>query len=121
MKIRLHEIEIGTGNVESTTNFFNSVLGLTPNLSQDNLTVFDAGVKGLDFNISNLLPAGITVISFLTDDLQAVQEKLSNAGISFEGPAPSHLEMTAISFKTTDGLQVKVNTPGQHSPDWLKV
>ena len=110
-----------TENVETSTGFFQSLLGLNPNLQQERLAVFDAGVKGLDFNISNHLPPGNVVISFLTDDLEAVQEKLNNAGISFEGPVPSHLGMSSIHFKTPDGLPVKVNAPGPGSPDWLKV
>jgi catechol 2,3-dioxygenase-like lactoylglutathione lyase family enzyme len=57
MKIRLHEIELGTGSVEDATRFFQSALGLQTTLKQESLTVFDAGVNGLDFNISTHLGA----------------------------------------------------------------
>jgi len=121
MKLKLHEIELGTKNVDHTTDFFQAVLGLTPSLKQASLTVFNAGLKGLDFNVSNHLSAGNIVLSFITDDLAAVQEQLTNAGISFQGPSPSHLGMKAIQFHSPEGLLIKVNEAGPESPDWLKL
>jgi catechol-2,3-dioxygenase len=121
MKIRLHEIELGTGTVEDSTRFFQSALGLNSTIKQEGLTVFDVGVKGLDFNLSNHLPPGNFILSFLTDNLEAVQEQLTKTGVSYDGPALSHLGMTSIQFKSPEGLTIKVNTPGQASPAWLKV
>jgi hypothetical protein len=112
MKLRLHEIEIGTGNVANTTEFFQSALGLNPLLKQNGLTVFDAGLQGLDFNISNHLSTGNVILSFLTDDLAAVQEQLTKAGISFRGPSSSHLGMTFIQFNSPEGLLINVNAAG---------
>lgn len=121
MKLRLHEIELGTENVANTSNFFHAILGLNSSLKQDNLTVFDAGLQGLDFNVSNHLPSGNVMISFLTDDLAAVQEQLKKSNISFQGPTPSHLRMTSIQFNSPEGFLIKVNTAGPESPDWLKL
>lgn len=121
MKIRLHEIEFGTRDVATSTKFFQSLFGLLPNVQQEGLTVFASGTTGVDFNVSNHLPAGIAVISFLTDDLSEIEKRLKSEGITYEGPTSSHLGMYCIQFKSPDGYLVKVNTPGAESPEWLKV
>lgn len=119
MKMRIHEIEIGAAELETTKSFFQSILGLKPKLEQNNLTVFDSGNNGLDFNISNHLPIGITQISFITDDLKAVMKQLNQSKIQYEGPFESHLAMLAIRLQTPDGIKIVVNTPTDSSPDWL--
>lgn len=121
MKIRLHEIELGASDVASSAKLFQSLFGLPANVQQENLTVFTAGVNGLDFNLSTHLPAGCAAISFITDDLLEIERRLKNEGVVYEGPAASHLGMTGIQFKSPDGYLVKVNTPGVDSPAWLKV
>ncbi|RYZ27499.1 MAG: VOC family protein [Chitinophagaceae bacterium] len=119
MRLKLHEIELGTENVDITTHFFQAVLGLVPSLKQEGLTVFDAGLKGLDFNVSNHLSAGNIVLSFFTDDLAAVEEQLTKIGISIQGPSPSHLGMTSIQFHSPEGFCIKINAAGSESPDRL--
>ena len=47
MRIRLHEIELGSTEVQKTTAFVQTALGLQPTLQQQELTVFDAGCKEL--------------------------------------------------------------------------
>lgn len=116
MKIRLHEIEIGSDDVKQSTNFFQRALGLTPLVQQKGLTVFDAGLQGLDLNVSNHLPKGTVCISFIADDLASVEERLTAAGIAYEGPLPSHLGMTTLQFKSPDGFFIKVNTTTLSSP-----
>lgn len=120
MKIRLHEIELGSSNVQEASTFFQSVFGLKPLVQQDGLTVFDPGTNGLDLNISSHFPKGIVALSFLTDDLEEMENRLKAAGISFDGPASSHLGMRCIMFNSPDGYIIKVNTPEQDSPEWLK-
>ena len=117
MKIRLHEIEFGSNGVEKTTAFYQTIFGLKPSVQQEGLTVFDAGLKGLDFNISNHLPQGTVAVSFLTNDLNEMERRLKEAGISYQGPSSSHLGMTCIEFKSPDGYIIKVNTPGPGSPE----
>ena len=56
MKIRLHETELGSNDVQKSSSFCQSVLGLQPKLQQQNLIVLDAGIPQLDFNISSHLP-----------------------------------------------------------------
>jgi catechol 2,3-dioxygenase-like lactoylglutathione lyase family enzyme len=119
MKLRLHEIELGIDNVEKATAFYQATLGLTPKVQQESLTVFDAGLRGLDFNLSHHLSTGNVAISFLTDDLAALQKHLNEAGISYQGPFLSHLGMTCIQFSGPGGLLIKVNSPGPDSPEWL--
>ena len=120
MKLRLHEIELGCHHVQQSTALFQSLLGLTPKLSQKELSVLDAGVPGLDFSLSTHLPAGVVVISFLTDDLDEIETRLKNAGIPYEGPRPSHLGMVTIEFKDANGYLVRVNTAGKESPSGLQ-
>jgi hypothetical protein len=121
MKVRLHEIEVGSNDVEKTTAFYQTIFLFQPAIRQEGLTVFDAGLKRLDFNLSSHLPQGIVAISFLTDDLSEIERRLKDAGIAYEGPSSSHLGMTCIEFRSPDGYVIKVNTPGPASPEWLKV
>lgn len=119
MKLRLHEIELGTEDAEKNSSFYQAVLGLTPKLKQKGLAVLDAGISGLDFNVSNHVPAGSVVLSFLTDDLDTVEKRLQNAGVVYKGPTLSHLGMMSVSFQDANGYFVKVNMPGKDSPSWL--
>ena len=82
--MRLHEIELGSSNVKEATNFFQTVFGLSTAIEQEGLTVFESGMKGLDINLSNHQPQGVTTISFLTDDLAAMESRLKEAGIPYE-------------------------------------
>jgi predicted enzyme related to lactoylglutathione lyase len=119
MKIRLQEIELGTQDPSTTKTFYNSILGLKTTVDQEKLKVFKSGVEGLDFNASTHLPAKVTVISFLTDDLQTVIDRLNAGDVSFDGPKKSHLGMTTIEFKDPDGYLIRVNQPTDASPSWL--
>lgn len=120
MKIRLHEIELGVDNTESAKEFYHSALGLHLAIDQGVLKVFDPGVKNLDLNFSRHLPSGEVLLSFLCDDLEAVMQTLSKAGIQFEGPSESHLGLLSISFKDPAGYSIKINMPTEQSPEWLK-
>ena len=111
MKIRLHEIELGTSDVQRSKSFYQSVLDLEPQVEIEGLNVFDSGTAGLDLNTSNHFPQGIVAISFIVDDLGEIERKLKSAGISYEGPAPSHLGMNAIQFNDPDGYLIKINSP----------
>ncbi len=121
MKIRLQEIEFGASNTDKSKGFYQAVLGLDPVIEQDQLTVFNSGVAGVDFNVSNHQPPNIITTSFITTDLQKVVDRLQMTGIAFEGPSRSHLGMMSISFQDPDGNLVKVNQPTPESPSWLKV
>ena len=121
MKIRLQEIELGTHDTIVSKSFYNSILGLDTVVDQENLKVFESGIAGMDFNTSTHLPAKVMVTSFLTDDLQAVIERLTASRVPFDGPRKSHLGMTAIEFKDPDGYLIRVNQPSDTSPSWLTV
>lgn len=121
MKIKLQEIELGTQDPAISKDFYTSILGLDTVVDQENLKVFTSGIAGIDFNISTHLPAKVVMTSFLTDDLQAVMERLTAREISFDGPKNSHLGMTAIEFKDPDGYLIRVNQAGDTSPSWLTV
>jgi hypothetical protein len=120
MKIRLHEIELGSAAVEHSSQLLQTVLGLQSKLVQPELHVLDAGLPQLDFNLSTHHPPGVVALSFLTDDLAAVEERLKAAGITYEGPQPSHLGMQCLLFRDASGYVIKINTPGPDSPEWLK-
>jgi catechol 2,3-dioxygenase-like lactoylglutathione lyase family enzyme len=121
MRIRLQEIEYGSENPARSKDFYNSILGLETTIDQEKLKVFKTGVAGIDLNASTHLPAGVMATGFLTDDLQAVIERLTARGIAFERPKEWHLGMTTIEFKDPDGYLIRVNQPGAASPSWLTV
>lgn len=121
MRIRIHEIEMGAGEPGQAADFFSLVLGLPVKLQENNLTVFDSGIAGLDFNVSDHLLAGALRISFLTDDLQHCIQSLEKQQLKFGGPYESHLGMLAIRFITPNGIEIVINTRTDSSPEWLKL
>jgi catechol-2,3-dioxygenase len=121
MKIRLQEIEFTALDTGKSRGFYQSVLGLDPIIDQDQLTVFNSGVAGVDFNISAHESANIITTSFITNDLQKVIDRLSLTGVLFEGPVKSHLGMMSVCFQDPNGNIIKVNQPTEESPSWLKV
>jgi catechol 2,3-dioxygenase-like lactoylglutathione lyase family enzyme len=121
MKIRLQEIELGTKNPNKSQAFFTTVLGLETSIEQKALKVFKSGVAGVDFNVSTHLAPEKTVISFLTDDLQAVVGQLQANAVVFSGPEKSHLGMIRIEFTDPDNHLIRVNQATKESPDWLKI
>lgn len=120
MKIRIHEIEMGSNNLSAASSFF-KLLGLQPVIERDGLTVFDSGQRGVDLNVSKHVSAGATQISFIADDLKALMQYLTVHKIAFEGPYESHLGMLSIRFNSPDGIPILINTPTDSSPDWLQV
>jgi catechol 2,3-dioxygenase-like lactoylglutathione lyase family enzyme len=121
MKIRLHEIEYGSADPEKTKTFYDNLLGLDTKVDQEGLKVFNSGITGLDLNCSTHIAPLAVVTSFITDDLPAIIERLQQSGVPFEGPVASHLGMICIRFTNPDGFCIKVNTPTEASPPWLKV
>lgn len=112
MQLRLHEIELGTRDVQKSETCYQAILGLNPKVSIKGLNVFDAATEGLDFNTFTHFPQGSIATSFFTDDLAGVEKRLNVEGISYESPSPSHLGMTSIQFKDPDGYLIKINTSG---------
>lgn len=121
MRLRLHEIELGTSNTEQSSKFYQQVLQLDVQVQNPQLNVFNAGTDGLDFNTSAHLPPGTTCISFLTGNLTQHIERLKQLQVPFEGPQAAHLGMQCIQFQDPDGNLVKINAPTEASPEWLKV
>ncbi len=121
VKIRLHEIEYGSGDPEKIKTFYSDLLGLETTVEQEGLKVFTTGISGMDFNCSTHIAPPAVVTSFITDDLSAIIGRLQQSGVPFEGPGPSHLGMMCIQFTNPDGFCIKVNTPTEASPPWLKV
>lgn len=121
MKIRLQEIELGTNDPDKSKLFYSTILGLETAVDQAELKVFNSGVTGIDFNTSTHFPNKTSVISFLTDNLQEVIERLSANGIVFKGPQNSHLGMTTIEFNDPDGYLIRINQATDESPIWLKL
>lgn len=120
MRIRIHEIEIGTADLLAENIFFRAI-GVLPVLEQENITVFDSGIHGLDVNVANHLLPGTVQLSFLTDDLKTIMEQLLQRHIFFEGPFESHLGMLSIKIVSPNNIPVIINTPTDSSPAWLRV
>lgn len=121
MKFRLHEIEFGSADPHQTGDWYADVLGLRSTHQTEGLRVHEVGLPGLDFNLSSHHPPGAVVVSFLTDDLDAVMRALQKADIVFDGPFDSHLAMRSVAFRDPDGRLVKVNQTTSASPDWLRL
>ena len=121
MKIRLHEIEFGAGNTDKSKGFYQAILGLDPIIDQEQLKVFNSGVAGVDFNITEQQPVNTVTASFLTTDLQKIIDRLQLTGVLFEGPSTSNFGMLSISLQDPDGNLIKINQPTAESPTWLKV
>lgn len=120
MKIRIHEIEMGSSDLPTSRNFF-KMLGLQPSIEQNELTVFNSGQNGMDLNVSKHLSRGVTQISFITNDLKAIMQQLLEKKMVFEGPYESHLGMLSIKLQSPDGIPIVINTPTDSSPSWLQV
>ncbi|RYG20963.1 MAG: hypothetical protein EOO07_03860 [Chitinophagaceae bacterium] len=120
MNIRLQEIEFGAVDVEKTKKFYETILGFKTAVDQENLTVFPLEAQRIDYNISTHLPAQKNCISFLTDNLDEVIQKLTENAVSFEGPSPSHLGMVSIALNDPNGNRIKINQATESSPTWLK-
>ena len=121
MNIRLHELELGVTDPEKSKAFYHSVLGLHISVDEAALKVFHGGTKGIDFNTSTHYTPHTISISFLTNDLQEIMNRLTANEISFTGPESTHLGMTSISFTDPDGYLIIVNAPTPQSPEWLEV
>lgn len=119
MNLRLQEIEFGSAEVEKTKQFYQTIFGFETTVDQENLTVFKLNTNNVDFNHSTHFPAQSVCISFLTDNLDEVTDKLTANAIPFNGPKPSHLGMMSISFNDPNGNLIKVNQPTESSPNWL--
>lgn len=120
MKIRIHEIEMGSNDLSASGSFY-KMLGLQSVIEQSDLMVFNSGLNGIDLNVSKHLSQGVTQISFITDDLKAVMQLLTTHTIPFEGPYESHLGMLAVKLQSPDGIPIVINTPTDSSPTWLQV
>jgi hypothetical protein len=95
-------------------------MGLANSISKNGLNVFESGNQGLDFNTSTHIAAQKTIISFITNNLKELIERLDEHNIPFTGPAESHLGMRSIEFQDPDGILIRINEAGENSPIWLK-
>ena len=118
--MKLHEIEVYAKDHVASRQFYRDVLGLRLGHEKDpGLMVFDAGWPGLDFDVSEHMPGEVSV-SFLVTDVDKFASNLREKGVSFDGPADTHLGMRAISLHDPDGLRIEIQSPTVKSPDWLK-
>lgn len=120
MRIILHEIELGTTNPDANKAFYHTLLGLPLTVDHDQLKVFQPNIEGMDFNLSTHIPQNAIIVSFLTNNLQAVINHLNQQQKPFIGPKDSHLGMTFIQLEDPNGNTVKINMPTDASPQWLK-
>lgn len=109
MKIQLHEIELGSGDLNKSKAFYQTLLGVHPNVDQPHLKVFSQSEGSLDFNCATHHPKGQMVISFITDDLQEAMRRLQSMGISYTNPSDAHLQMKFIECCDPDGYKVRIN------------
>jgi catechol 2,3-dioxygenase-like lactoylglutathione lyase family enzyme len=119
VNMKLHEIELPTKDAEASRRFYQDLLGLPMRVGQPGLNVFDSGIGGLDFNTSVHNPGRVR-IAFLVSDLEKTIGLLRARGLKVSEPFDSHLGMRGVRLEDPDGNLVVIQTPTEHSPDWLK-
>jgi catechol 2,3-dioxygenase-like lactoylglutathione lyase family enzyme len=120
MKLKLHEIELFTRDPAESRRFYGEILGIELHLQEPaGLNVFDSGWPGLDFDTSVHRP-GKNTVSFLTDDLDGLVQRLRAAGRDVPDPAPSHLGLSATMIEDPDGHVVVLQGLTATTPEWLR-
>ena len=119
MKIRLHEIELNAKDPDASKKFYHDILGLGVAVDQDGLKVFDSGWPGIDVDASTHYP-GKTSVSFLVEDLDKFIAELKTKSVIADAPYNTHLGMRAITMHDPDGHRIEIQSPTEHSPQWLK-
>lgn len=119
MKIKLHEIELNSTNVESNKEFYNNLLGLPLNVDNENIKVFQSGFQGLDLNISNHFSNKLS-ISFLVDDIEEFAKYLIEKGINISEIKDAHLGLRTFTLTDPDGRRIEIQSPTELSPQWLR-
>lgn len=119
MKIRLHEVELFSKDPLASRAFYQNVIGLGMNHSEDGLNVFDTGWAGVDFDTSRHTP-GQQRIGFVVDSLEAFQASLAGKNVKVEGPMASHLGMRILRLEDPDGNIVEVQELSRATPGFLR-
>ena len=116
----LHEIELFSTNLEKEKSIFQDILGLKLNIDNPEISVYDSGHNGLDFNISTHNPDNKVSLSFLVQDVDEYYKTLIGKGIPVKEPYDSHLGLREIKFSDKVGFQIVIHSPTDKSPDWIK-
>lgn len=107
--MRLHEIELFTGNPKASREFYQNALGLKldEGSSKDGLNIFDVGLPGVDFNTSVHKSKGAGIgLSFIVEDLAPMIAKFRDRKIAFTAPKKDHTGMPTICVRDPDGNPV---------------
>lgn len=118
--MKLHEIELYSNNPDEAKNFYSSVLGLKLNVDEPDLKVFNAGINGVDLNISKHNSVNKVSLSFLVKDVNTFIEMMKEKQVELDEPYDSHLGMRAITLTDNDGCRIVIHSPTDASPKWLR-
>ena len=116
----LHEIELFSLDPEKEKSIYQDMLRLKLNIDNLGLSVYDSGLKGLDLNISTHNPDNKVSLSFLVHDVDVYYKMIKGKGIPVSEPYDSHLGLREIKFSDKEGFQLKLHSPTDKSPDWIK-
>jgi predicted enzyme related to lactoylglutathione lyase len=118
--MQLHEIELFSNDPDAAGSFYSDTLGLKLQVNEAQLKVFDAGVTGVDLNISNHYPSAKVSLSFLVKDVNAFVKAMKEKKIKLSEPYDSHLGLKAVTLTDNDGCRIVVHSPTAASPQWLR-
>lgn len=118
--MKLHEIELYSNNPDEAKDFYSSVLGLKLNVDEPDLKVFNAGISGIDLNVSKHYPANKVSLSFLVKDVDAFIKMMKEKKINLDKPYDSHLGLRAVTLTYNDGCRIVIHSLTSASPQWLQ-
>ncbi len=118
--MKLHEIELFSKDPDDARSFYSDTLGLKLQVNEAQLKVFDAGVTGVELNISNHYPSAKVSLSFLVKDVVAFVNTMKEKKIELGEPYNSHRGLKAVTLTDNDGCRIVIHSPTEESPQWLQ-
>lgn len=116
---RIHHLSCEVADVERTSRFYQDVLGFTviprPPFDFDGAWLFRNGlqihlIKGTPPQRDSTISTRRDHVAFHTDDLTAVEERLTSAGVLFRKNAASASGVVQIFFHDPDGNHIEVGS-----------
>ncbi len=90
------------------------------NVDEPDLKGFNAGIKGVDTNLSQHNPAYKVSLSSLVKDVDNFIDMIKEKKIDLDEPYGSHLVSRAVTLTDTDGCRIVIRSPTSASPQWLQ-
>jgi len=106
-----HDITIIANNVAELRHFY-GILGFAQVVDQgDELAVFVVGANELAIHTSENIPTEALVLSVAVSDLEAIQRRIAELGIRFDGPVPMRPGLIGIAIRDPNGNKLEFLAP----------